>query len=90
MADTGNNLLRLIGADGRVSRIAGLPPPYLNNSGTPTWALLAASPAAVLWGLAGGLIGPGPQLTLTGAIWAGAVLVFLVASLLATRPRPAP
>ena len=36
VADTGNNLLRLIGADGRVSRIAGLPPPYLDNSGTPT------------------------------------------------------
>lgn len=36
VADTGNNLLRLIAADGRVSRIAGLPPPYLDNSRTPT------------------------------------------------------
>jgi hypothetical protein len=30
------------------------------------WALLAASPLWLLWGLTGGFVGPGPALTLTG------------------------
>ncbi|MFQ6552171.1 YIP1 family protein [Aestuariibius insulae] len=33
------------------------------------WALLAATPAALLYGLTMGLIGPGPQASLTGFIW---------------------
>ncbi len=33
------------------------------------WALLAATPAALLYGLTTGLIGPGPQAALTGSIW---------------------
>ena len=45
------------------------------------WALLAASPAALLWGLANGFIGPGPQAVLTGMLWCGAVTWFLIAGL---------
>lgn len=33
------------------------------------WAVLAASPILLLWGLVAGFIGEGPALTLTGAIW---------------------
>lgn len=38
------------------------------------WALLAASPLWLLYGLVAGLIGPGPALTLTGAV---AIAVFV-------------
>lgn len=40
------------------------------------WALLAASPATLLAGLVAGLIGPGPELTLTRSI-AGAGFLFI-------------
>lgn len=38
------------------------------------WALLAATPVALLHGLVRGFIGPGPQATLTGLIWLFAFL----------------
>ena len=45
------------------------------------WAVLAAAPAALLAGLANGLIGPGRGTTLAGVIWVGAVVVFWVQGL---------
>lgn len=40
------------------------------------WALLAASPLWLLNGLVAGLVGPGPALTLVGAVAFGVFLVF--------------
>ena len=45
------------------------------------WALLAASPLWLLNGLVAGFIGPGPGLTLVGAVAMGAFLVFWGAGL---------
>lgn len=39
------------------------------------WAMLVASPLWLLWGLVAGFIGPGPALTLVGAV---ALLAFVV------------
>lgn len=40
------------------------------------WALLASSPLILLYGLVAGFIGPGPSLTLVGAIWFGFFMWF--------------
>lgn len=40
------------------------------------WALLAASPAALLWGLTLAFAGDGPAVSLTGLVWLVALLVF--------------
>jgi hypothetical protein len=54
------------------------------------WALLAASPAALLWGLVAGFVGPGLQANITGALWLGAFVWFLLAGLRAAgRGAPA-
>lgn len=45
------------------------------------WALLAASPLTLLWGLVAGFIGEGPELTLTGIIWCVVFLWFWIAGL---------
>ncbi|NIZ62760.1 YIP1 family protein [Sedimentitalea sp. CY04] len=45
------------------------------------WALLAASPLMLLNGLAGGFIGPGPELTLVGGIWFALFLWFWISGL---------
>lgn len=45
------------------------------------WALLAATPAALLYGLTVGLIGPGNEAHLVGAIWIVAFIVIWVQSL---------
>jgi hypothetical protein len=45
------------------------------------WALLAASPAALLWGLVAGFVGPGPQATLIGGLWCVAMIWFTGAGL---------
>lgn len=45
------------------------------------WALLAATPAALLYGLVAGLIGPGVQADLTGALWLGGFAVIAGAGL---------
>lgn len=45
------------------------------------WALLAASPLALLWGLVAGFIGEGLELTLTGAVWLAAFLWFWIAGM---------
>ena len=42
------------------------------------WAVLAASPVLLLWGLVAGFIGHGPALTLTGAIWLALFLWFWI------------
>jgi hypothetical protein len=45
------------------------------------WALLAASPLSLLWGLVAGFIGEGIELTLTGAVWLTAFVWFWIAGL---------
>lgn len=45
------------------------------------WALLATTPAALLYGLTAGLIGPGPQTHVVGAIWGVLFIVIWVQSL---------
>ena len=47
------------------------------------WALLAASPVILLWGLTAGFVGPGIELSLVGAIWCGVFLWFWIAGLIA-------
>lgn len=45
------------------------------------WALLAASPLTLLAGLVAGFIGPGLELTITGALWFAVFLWFWFAGL---------
>jgi hypothetical protein len=40
------------------------------------WALLAAAPVMILWGLVAGFIGPSPALSISGALWLAAFLLF--------------
>ena len=40
------------------------------------WALLAASPAWLIWGLVAGFVGAGVWMQLTGAVALGAFLLF--------------
>ena len=54
------------------------------------WALLAASPLALLQGLTAGMIGPGPATSLTGALTALVFVVVLVAGLRVALEAPAP
>lgn len=42
------------------------------------WAVLAAAPAGLLYGLIRGFVGPGAGANLVGAIWGAAVLWFIV------------
>jgi hypothetical protein len=42
------------------------------------WALLAATPLAILNGMVAGFIGPGPVLTGVGALWLGAFVWFCI------------
>ena len=54
------------------------------------WALLASSPAALLYGLAVGLAGPGPGATAAGLIWPTAFGWFWIAGLRVAATRGAP
>lgn len=45
------------------------------------WGLLASTPAALLYGLVAGLIGPGLQASLTGALWLGGFIAISSAGL---------
>ena len=45
------------------------------------WALLAASPVMLLWGLVAGFIGEGLELNLTGVLWFATFLWFWMAGL---------
>ncbi|KKM72474.1 hypothetical protein LCGC14_1420180 [marine sediment metagenome] len=45
------------------------------------WALLAAAPLWLLWGLVGGLIGPGAALNLVGIVALGAFLAIWIGGL---------
>ncbi len=45
------------------------------------WALLAASPLVLLHGLVAGFIGPGPGLTVVGALWLAAFAAFWILGL---------
>lgn len=47
------------------------------------WAMFAAAPLLLLHGLVAGFIGPGPQLTLVGAVWMAVFLWFWVAGMAA-------
>jgi hypothetical protein len=49
------------------------------------WALLAAAPLWLLWGLVAGFIGPGPALDLTGIVAFGAFLLIWVFGLRAAE-----
>jgi len=42
------------------------------------WAFLAAAPAGLLYGLLNGFVGPEPGTRLVGAIWLGAIALFVV------------
>ncbi|PJE25837.1 hypothetical protein SAMN06297129_2368 [Pseudooceanicola antarcticus] len=46
------------------------------------WALVAATPIMLLYGLVGGFIGPGPAKSLVGALWCAAFLWIWIAGLL--------
>tara|TARA_R100000750_G_C2329663_1_gene89664 strand:- start:646 stop:1155 length:510 start_codon:yes stop_codon:yes gene_type:complete len=54
------------------------------------WALLAASPLALLYGLVGGFIGAGGALTLVGAAWLGVLLWFWTTGLREARKLSEP
>ncbi|WP_417204890.1 YIP1 family protein [Antarctobacter sp.] len=54
------------------------------------WALLAASPLALLNGLVAGFIGAGGALTLVGAVWLAVFLWFWTTGLRAARNRAGP
>jgi hypothetical protein len=49
------------------------------------WSLLAATPLMLLNGLVAGFVGPGPGLTLVGAIWCAVFLWFWITSLLTSE-----
>ncbi|PIE09265.1 MAG: hypothetical protein CSA72_13475 [Rhodobacterales bacterium] len=49
------------------------------------WGFLAASPAALLYGLTAGLIGQGLPVVLTGGLWLGAIIAFAVIGLIEAR-----
>lgn len=51
------------------------------------WALLAASPILLLWGLAAGFVGRSPALTLVGAGWVAVFLWVWISGLIEAR-RP--
>lgn len=46
------------------------------------WALLAAAPLVLLYGLVAGFIGPGIELQLTGAVWCAVFMWFWIAGLI--------
>ena len=46
------------------------------------WALLASTPVLLLHGLVAGFVGPGPGLTLVGALWLGLFLWFWLSGLI--------
>ena len=52
------------------------------------WALLAASPAALLVGLTAGFVGEGSALSLTSLVWVGAALYFYVKGIANPAWRP--
>ena len=52
------------------------------------WALLATGPLMLLNGLVAGFIGPGPQLTLVGAVWFGAFLWFWLSGMRVAETAP--
>ncbi|MEM6939299.1 MAG: YIP1 family protein [Pseudomonadota bacterium] len=72
-------LYLVAGLSGWIGRLVGIP---ISNYGARIalfWALLAATPVMLLWGLTAGFIGPGIQLQLVGAIWLTAFLWFWIA-----------
>jgi len=54
------------------------------------WALLAASPLWLLWGLVAGFVGPGAALDATGLVALGAFLAIWILGLLAVERQAEP
>ncbi len=54
------------------------------------WALLAASPLWLLWGLVAGFIGPGPALNAVGVVALGAFVIFWAVGLVAAESGAGP
>ena len=52
------------------------------------WGLLAATPMFMLWGLTAGFVGPGPALSIVGALALAALIVFWVAGIVLLAARP--
>tara|TARA_R110002110_G_scaffold20312_3_gene82440 strand:- start:1784 stop:2272 length:489 start_codon:yes stop_codon:yes gene_type:complete len=53
------------------------------------WALLAASPLMLLWGLTAGFVGPGIEMTIVGVLWFAAFMWFWVAGFITAASEPA-
>jgi hypothetical protein len=47
------------------------------------WALLAAAPLLLLWGMTAGFVGPGPALSAVGILWAAVFVWFWLGGLIA-------
>lgn len=52
------------------------------------WALLSSTPLVLLHGLVAGFIGPGPTLTLVGAVWFGVFVWFWISGLRQVQRYP--
>lgn len=52
------------------------------------WGLLAATPAALFYGLTIGLLGPGPAATAAGLLWCGGLLWLVGSGLIEAETRP--
>lgn len=61
-----------------VLKLIGLPITPYDARLSLFWALLASIPAALLYGLSAGFVGPSPGTTLSGALWLGGFAVIWV------------
>ncbi|MCB1334215.1 MAG: YIP1 family protein [Roseivivax sp.] len=82
-------LYLLAGLSHLVARVFGGTGSYYGARLALFWALLAATPLALLSGLVGGFIGPGPAQTVTGLAWSVAFLWFWGAGLTAAERQGA-
>ncbi len=83
-------LYALAGIAHLVARIMGGQGTYLGSRFALFWALLAASPLWLLWGLTAGFVGPGPALNVVGLLAIGAFLgIWSVGLWDVERPSPA-
>ena len=70
-----------------IARLLGGHGPGYNGRLSIFWALLASSPAALLYGLAAGFIGPAPGTEMAGLLWLGAFVYFSYQGLRETYGR---
>ncbi|WOI57046.1 YIP1 family protein [Palleronia sp. LCG004] len=78
-------LYALAGISHVIARIFGGRGSHLDARMALFWALLAAAPLWLLWGLVAGLIGPGPALDVTGLVALVAFLALWLAGLYAVE-----